>query len=377
MAARNEAELAPLRDSPFLTDWPLDAVDRLKDLPGVRSFHPAAIRRWIWQRGAADFAAMSDLPAAVREDLAARYRVRSSHLALESLSDDGTTKLLIELRDGRTIESVIIPDADRRTLCVSTQVGCGVRCAFCASGLDGVVRNLTPGEILEQFLIARDVLAPTGLRITNVVLMGGGEPLNNFEHVKAALDVLNAKDGIGFGARRITLSTIGIPAKIDRLEELGKQVTLAVSLHAPNETLRGRLIPGLDRIPLDDVLAAAHRYFERTGREVTFEYVVIRDVNDSEDCARELASRVRGMRANVNLIPLNPVAETGFARPSDAAVERMREILEKAGIRTTVRRSRGRDIDAACGQLRRRLPTGAAAAAHAAESAPKEPPARS
>lgn len=336
-----------------LTDLPISEFDQLADLPGARKFHPAIVRRWVFARGARTFAEMTDLPLRFREELAKKYVVRSSRVALKSDSEDGTSKLLLELRDGQRIESVIIPEGDRTTLCVSTQVGCGIRCAFCASGMSGLERNLTAGEIIEQFLTARDLLNETGGRLTNLVLMGGGEPLNNFSAVKQALETLNDPDGVGFGARRITLSTIGIPGKIDRLEELGRQINLAISLHAPNEELRGRLIPGLDRVPLPDVLAAATRYFKRTGREITFEYVLLRGVNDSEACARELADLLRGVRCNVNLIPLNPVAETEFRRPDDAAVERMASILEQGGIKTTVRRSRGRDIDAACGQLRR------------------------
>lgn len=341
---------------PALTDLALSEFGALAQLPHAKKFHAQNVRRWIYERGAVDFATMTDLPAALRAELATRYVVRSTSIALVSDSDDGTTKLLLRLRDGKTIESVIIPDADRNTLCVSTQVGCGVRCAFCASGLNGVERNLTPGEIVEQFLHVRDLLAKKGARLTNVVLMGGGEPLNNFDNVRVALETLNAKEGLEFGARRITLSTIGIPSKIDRLEELGKQINLAISLHAPNEELRGKLIPGLDRVPLSDVLASARRYFDRTGREVTFEYVLLAGVNDSPALARELAGLLRGMRCSVNLIPLNAVVETGFARPSDAAVAAFRDVLVERGINTTVRRSRGRDIDAACGQLRRRIP---------------------
>lgn len=350
----------PSAERPCLTDLPVSGFDVLLELDGARRFHPAAVRRWVFQRGVRDVSAMTDLPKAFRAALAAAVDVRRTRVAMVDDSEDGTTKLLLELRDGQTIESVLIPEGDRLTLCVSTQVGCGVRCAFCASGMLGVVRDLSAGEIVEQFLEARAFAAERGRVLTNLVLMGGGEPLNNFANVKTALETLNDKDGAGFGARRITVSTIGIPKKIDRLEELGKQVNLAISLHAPNEALRGRLIPGLDRVPLDDVLAAATRYFERTGREITFEYAVLKGVNDSVECAEELARLLKGVRGKVNLIPWNPVADLPFDRPDDAAVDAMVETLESRGVRTTVRRSRGRDIDAACGQLRRRFPTGAA-----------------
>jgi 23S rRNA (adenine2503-C2)-methyltransferase len=345
---------------PALTDLPVDGFDALLALPGARSFHPASVRRWIYARGATGVDAMTDLPKEFRAALAARFRVRGSRLALVQDSEDGTRKMLIELADGQTIESVLIPESDRTTLCMSTQVGCGVRCAFCASGMLGVVRNLTPGEMVEQFLYARETLAATGRDLTNVVVMGGGEPLNNFENLKIALETINSDDGLRFGARRITVSTIGIPSKIDRMDELGKQVNLAISLHAPDEALRGRLIPGLDRVPLADVLAAARRSFERSGREITFEYVALHEVNDRPEHARALVSLLRGMRGKVNVIPWNPVADLPFQRPTREAVDAFARILEQGGIKTTVRRPRGRDIDAACGQLRRRFPTGEA-----------------
>ena len=284
-------------DPRFLTDLGLsDFESALADLPGARRFHAAIVRRWVFRRAVHSVDEMTDLPRLLREALARKYPVRGTRLALRSDSEDGTSKLLLELSDGHTIESVIIPEGDRRTLCVSTQVGCGVRCAFCASGMLGIVRNLSPGEIVEQFLVARQLLAEEESHLTNVVFMGGGEPLNNFDNVKAAIFTLNDEDGVGFGARRMTLSTIGIPAKIDRLEELGKQINLAVSLHAPNEELRGRLIPGTDRVPLAEVIAATTRYFERTGREITFEYVLLSGVNDTDECARQLADLLRDGR---------------------------------------------------------------------------------
>ena len=338
----------------FLTDFSISEFQSLAELPGARSFYPRSIRRWTFERGARSIDQMTDLPLRFRTVLSESFQVRGSRVALRRDSSDGTTKLLLELQDGQSIETVIIPEGPRTTLCVSTQVGCGVRCAFCASGLSGLSRNLTAGEIVEQFLFARELLREHEVQLTNLVLMGGGEPLNNFEAVKTALETLNDPEGIGFGARRITLSTIGIPARIDRLEELGRQINLAISLHAPNEELRGQLIPGLDRVPLKDVLSAATRYFQRTGREITFEYVLLKGVNDGESCARQLVELLSGVRCNVNLIPFNPVEENAFRRPENTAVDRMAKILDQAGIRVTVRRSRGRDIDAACGQLRRR-----------------------
>lgn len=336
-----------------MTDLGLSGFEVLTRIEGARRFHPASIRRWVYARGIRSIADMTDLPKALRATLAERYVVRGSRIARRLDSEDGTIKLLLELRDDRRIEAVLIPEADRLTLCVSTQVGCGVRCAFCASGVEGVARNLSAGEIVEQFLWARELAAEHERTITNLVLMGGGEPLNNFDAVKDAVEILNSEHGLGFGARRITLSTIGIPSKIDRLEELDSKINLAISLHAPNETLRGQLIPGLDRIPLQGVLAAAGRYFQRTGREVTFEYVLLKGVNDSAACATELRDLLRGVRCSVNLIPLNPHPDSSFERPAEQAVEAVAGILRAGGIQTTVRRSRGRDIQAACGQLKR------------------------
>ncbi len=352
--------MPPAPERLALTDLGIAGCDAVLDLPGARRFHAESVRRWVFQRGARAAADMTDLPRALRSALEERYDVRRTRVALERRARDGTIKLLLELRDGHTVETVMIPEGARRTLCVSTQVGCGVRCAFCASGMLGLVRNLSPGEIVEQFLTVRELLQAQGEALSNMVLMGGGEPLNNFENVKTALDALNSPRGAGFGARRITVSTIGIPAKIDRLEELGQQINLAVSLHAPNEELRGRLIPGADRVPLQDVLAAAARFFARSGREVTYEYVLLRGVNDTPECAHQLARLLHGARCRVNLIPLNDVHGLPFRRPTPQAVLRMAALLTAKGIRTTVRRSRGRDIDAACGQLRRRHPSGAA-----------------
>lgn len=338
---------------PCLTDLGVAAYAELP-LRLAKPFHKKNLRRWVLERGARSSDEMTDLGKPLRAEIEEHFRVRSATVMVRNDSEDGTTKLLFRLDDDHAIESVLIPEGDRTTLCVSTQVGCAVKCVFCASGMLGVTRNLRPGEIVEQFIEARRLLAEGGRTLTNLVLMGGGEPLNNFEAVKQALNTINDPDGCGFGARRITLSTIGIPSKIDRLEELGKQIHLAISLHAPNETLRGQLIPGFDRIPLADVLAAARRYFDRTGREVTFEYVVLHELNDRPEHARELAGLLRGFRCNVNLIPFNPVEGKPYQRPAERAVEGLRATLESVGIRTTVRRSRGRDIDAACGQLRRR-----------------------
>jgi 23S rRNA (adenine2503-C2)-methyltransferase len=256
------------------------------------------------------------------------------------------------LRDKRLIECVLIQEDDRRTACISTQVGCGMGCVFCASGLDGVKRNLSAGEILEQLVRLRNLLH-ADQRLTHIVVMGMGEPLANLDALLEALEVAGAKDGLGIGARHITISTVGLPAKIRRLADLGKQYHLAVSLHAPNDLLRTRIVPTNDKTGLPDILAAADYFFERTGRQVTFEYVLLRGLNDEPAHAAELAGLLRGRHAHVNLIPFNDVQGLPYRRPSQEALDGFVARLRQGRISVKVRKRKGSEIDAACGQLRR------------------------
>ena len=242
-------------------------------------------------------------------------------------------------------------ETDRRTICISTQVGCAMGCVFCASGLLGLKRNLTTGEILEQVL-RLDRLLKKGEQITNLVVMGIGEPLANLRSLVPALDTLNEKGGLGLGARRITISTVGLPEKIRELAKLGKQYNLAVSLHAPNDVLRDRLVPVNDKIGIDAVLEAADDYFAITGRRVTYEYVLLSGVNDAPEHARQLAKRLQSRVAHVNLIPMNGVSELEFVAPTAPRTDEFVQVLESFGIPATVRKRKGADIDAACGQLR-------------------------
>ncbi|MCS6861741.1 MAG: 23S rRNA (adenine(2503)-C(2))-methyltransferase RlmN, partial [Abditibacteriales bacterium] len=264
-------------------------------------------------------------------------------------SRDGTVKLLLKLRDGETIETVGLPYDDRLSCCVSSQVGCPMRCAFCATGLSGYTRNLTAGEIVEQVLTVNDILAA---RVNHVVFMGMGEPLLNVDNVLKAVRLLNKE--VGIAMRQLTVSTVGIVPGIRRLADEKLQLTLAVSLHAPTDDLRAQLIPTMRKWGVQDIIAACRQYVATTGRRVTFEYVLLAGVNDHPAQARALARLLRGLICHVNLIPFNPVAEVDHRAPTPERVRAFREVLERAGISVTQRVQRGADIDAACGQLRRK-----------------------
>lgn len=318
---------------------------------GEPAYRAVQVRRWIYGKRVGSFAEMHDVPAALRAALEAEFDLFASAVADRRTASDGTEKLLLRLADGNHVECVLMREEDRRTICLSTQVGCGMGCVFCASGLLGLTRNLSTGEILEQVLRIDRLLGPDE-RLTNVVVMGIGEPLANLANLLPALETLNEKGGMGLGARRITISTVGLPEMIGRLAGCGKPFNLAVSLHAPNDALRNRLVPVNDRIGIAAILAAADAYFERTGRRVTYEYVLLGGVNDADSHARELAALLAPRTAHVNLIPMNAVSETGLHDPSAATVRRFVEILEDAGVAATVRKRKGADIDAACGQLR-------------------------
>lgn len=336
-----------------LLDVPRAELVRWLAERGQPAMRVRQLRRWVVAGRAESFAAMTDLPKDLRAALDEAFVPLGSRVAVHAEAADGTHKLLLGLADGQRVECVLIQEADRHTACVSTQVGCGMGCVFCASGLNGVERNLTAGEILEQLIRLRNLLPPGG-RLTHVVVMGMGEPLANLDNLLAALEVAGDRDGLGIGARNVTISTVGLPAKIRRLADLGKQYHLAVSLHAPNEALRTRIVPTNDRTGLHEILAAADDYFEKTGRQLTFEYVVLHGINDAAEQARELAGLVRGRCALVNLIPFNAVEGLPYRRPTDEALSRFVAELRRAGVHVKVRKRKGSEIDAACGQLRRR-----------------------
>ncbi len=318
------------------------------------AFRANQVRDWVYRKLITDPGAMSNLPGRDRERLSERVVFSDSRLTRDQASADGTHKLLLTWPNGAEAETVMIPDADRRTACVSSQVGCPVGCRFCASGLNGVKSSLSAHRIVEQVFRLNLKLAPAGERITNVVFMGMGEPLANYANVMQAIRVLHDPACFNLGARRITISTVGVPPKMRDLAHESLPINLAISLHAPNEPLRRQLIPWAEHFALEDILDAARYYFEKSGREVTLEYILLSGVNDRPEQARELAKVCRTLRANVNLIRYNEVESLPYKRPKAHDVVVFQEILRNAGVNAHVRKSRGRDIDAACGQLRRK-----------------------
>jgi 23S rRNA (adenine2503-C2)-methyltransferase len=311
------------------------------------------VRRWVLCGRAESFEQMTDLPRELRRRLADHFTPLASTTEQRQVARDGTTKLLLGLADGRRIECVLIPERDRRTACISTQVGCGMGCVFCASGLAGLERNLKTSEILEQLVRLRNLL-PADQRLTNIVVMGMGEPLANLERLVEALAVAGDPEGLGIGARHVTISTVGLPARMRQLAALEKPYHLAVSLHAPNDALRSRIVPTNPRTGIAAIVSAADEYFERTGRQVTYEYVLLDGLNDGVAQARELAELLRGRVAYVNLIPFNAVAGLPYRQPTPAVVQRFVAELRRHGINVKLRKRKGADIDAACGQLRAR-----------------------
>jgi len=319
---------------------------------GEKPFRARQIRRWIDRGRAESFAEMTDLPQGLRERLADAFTLLSTEILKHSVSGDGTEKLLLGLADGHQVECVLLRDGERRTICISSQVGCAMGCVFCASGIGGVTRNLTDGEIYEQALRLQRLL-PEEERLSHIVMMGMGEPLANLDNVLAALERATSPNGLGIGSRRITISTVGLPKMIDRLIDRGPKFHLAVSLHAPNEELRQKIVPVSKQAGLMETLAAADRYFQASGRRLTFEYVLLAGVNDQSKHARQLAALLSGRTAMVNLIPYNPVVGLAYATPTPAAVHKFRQSLEAAGLNVQIRERKGDDISAACGQLRR------------------------
>jgi 23S rRNA (adenine2503-C2)-methyltransferase len=324
---------------------------------GQKPFRASQVRKWVFEGRAESFEAMSDLPKALRALLGEEFQLWTSKVVRHLQSADGTEKLLLELADGGRIECVLLRDGERRSICISTQVGCAMGCVFCASGLDGVDRNLTTGEIVEQMLRLQRLL-PADERLSHIVVMGMGEPLANLDNLLPALDEASADDGLGISHRRITISTVGLPKQLLRLCELNTRYHLAVSLHAPSDELRNRIVPVNKKIGLAEILKAADRYYDVSSRRLTFEYVLLAGLNDQPLHARQLAAVLRGRAALLNVIPYNPVAGLPYQTPSPGAVRAFREILVEAGINVQFRQRKGDEINAACGQLRRSMPSG-------------------
>lgn len=328
-----------------LSDWLTE-----QQFPAYRS---KQIRRWLYQGRAGSFTAMSDLPKKLRDQIEKDYTIWTTKVVKHQKSKDGTEKLLLELADGGRIECVLLKEENRRTICISSQVGCAMGCVFCASGLDGVDRNLTSGEILEQMLRLQRLL-PEQERLSHIVVMGMGEPLANLDRLLPALDQASAEDGLGISARRITISTVGLPKAIKRLADLNSRYHLAVSLHAPNDQLRDEIVPVNSNIGINKIIESADHYFDVSSRRLTFEYVLLGDINDQPEHAHQLAKLLQSRNILLNVIPYNPVAGLPYRTPSSKTISEFRAILLRANINVQFRQRKGDDIDAACGQLRRK-----------------------
>ena len=317
---------------------------------GSRPFHAGQILRWIYQRGSTTFDQMTDLSLGLRKQLEATCVVTTPRVEHREVSEDGTEKFLLRLQDDSRIESVFIPDTPRLTFCVSTQVGCTMRCGFCLTGKMGLTRNLTAGEIVGQVRVLAHTLDLVDTPF-NIVLMGMGEPLHNYDATMKALRMLTVKCGMAVPPRRITLSTVGVPAGLEKLATEPVLPNLAVSLHAPTEELRAQLVPVNQRYGLAEIIDACRRFPATRRHRITFEYVLLAGVNDSTSQAARLATLVGSLQAKVNVIPLNEAPGLPYRRPSDGDIDRFARVLANRGITVSVRKSRGRDIRAACGQL--------------------------
>ncbi len=349
--SESSADASPENQQRRICDLTRDDLVEWCGEQGEASYRADQIRRWIFSKRVNEFAEMHDVPQPLREKLVTHFRLFSTKVVQHLVATDRTEKLLLQLDDGNHVEAVLMRETKRQTVCISTQVGCAMGCVFCASGLKGLNRNLSSGEILEQVL-QLDRLLSADERITNVVVMGIGEPLQNLPALLQVLETLNEKGGLGLGARRMTISTVGLPKQIQELAAVGKAYNLAISLHAPNDALRTKLVPVNKGVGIEELLAAADNYFVTTGRRISYEYVLIGEINDQPIHASQLAKLLRGRNAHVNIIPMNNVEELPFAHPDKPRTERFVRELEKAGIVVTVRKRKGADIDAACGQLR-------------------------
>ncbi len=317
-----------------------------------KPFRATQLCDWVYQKGVVDYDAMLNLPQPLRALLKEKLKVGQLTLQSSEDSSDGETKkFLWKLSDDRLVESVLISSGDRRTVCVSSQVGCPARCAFCASGQQGLMRNLTAGEIVEQVVQINHHLFQIGERVSHIVFMGMGEPLDNYEEVVRALKILIDPELLNFSPRKITVSTVGVVPYIRQLIGEGIKVNLALSLHAPNQHIRKKVVPYARKYPIEDVLKSVRDYARFTKRDLTYEYVLLAGVNDQPHHAEELARLVRKDPCTVNLIPYNPVPGVHLKRPEKGAIEKFRTLLTKGGVRNTCRYTKGKDIAAACGQL--------------------------
>jgi len=338
-----------------LLDFDIDGMKAFFSDNGEKAFHAVQLIKWIHQRGVTDISLMSDLSKVLRAKLLETAEIRMPEVVVDQLSDDGTRKWLLKMADGNCIETVFIPQNDRGTLCISSQVGCILNCSFCSTAKQGFNRNLTTGEIIAQLWVAAKALGQfeedADRVVSNVVMMGMGEPLLNFDAVIPAMNLMLDDNAYGLSKRRVTLSTAGVIPGMDRLSK-ACGVALAVSLHATNDALRDELVPLNKKYPIKDLLEACRRYVENgLKRHITFEYIMIKDVNDSAAEARKLARMIKNIPSKVNLIPFNPYPNTEYEPSTPQSISRFVKILADNGIVAVTRKTRGEDIDAACGQL--------------------------
>jgi 23S rRNA (adenine2503-C2)-methyltransferase len=338
-----------MKDKITILDLTLEEIREVFDEMVLDKFRAAQVWQWIYEKGAQSFGDMTNLAKDLRYRLESKFAIEYIQLEKRQASRDGTEKFLFKLADGNFIESVLIPSGKRQTQCISSQVGCRFGCLFCASGKGGFVRNLTAGEITGQVLYVTHRL---GTKPTNVVLMGMGEPLDNYDSVETAIHILNSSTGLNIGARKITISTCGIIPAIKRLEKIGIQIELSISLHAPNDELRAKLMPINKKYPIVKLIQACREYAENTKRLVTFEYLMLSGINDSIEQAEELAALLRGFMSKVNIITMNPVGSGLYESSNPRRVKEFCDMIVKRGVPATIRKSRGADILAACGQLR-------------------------
>ncbi|CCY62582.1 ribosomal RNA large subunit methyltransferase N [Clostridium sp. CAG:967] len=327
----------------------LEEIQKITDKLHASKFRARQIHNWIYLKSVKSIDDMTDLSVKFREELKQAACVTDTKIKVKQVSSDGTIKYLLEFPDGECVETVLMRFDNRANLtaCVSSQVGCAVNCSFCATGKRGFIRNLSYKEIIEQVLtIQRD----TGLKVTNVVFMGQGEPLLNLDNVLKAMEIFN--ENFQIGARRLTLSTSGIVPKINELANLDMQSTLAISLHAPNHEIRSKIMQIENKYPMPELKKALKNYVEKTGRRITIEYLLIKDLNDTLESAKQLVDYLRDIKCNINLIPYNPTEKNDYQKPSNNSIMRFKSLLEQSGKKVTVRLERGADIDAACGQLR-------------------------
>ncbi|MCI1999090.1 MAG: 23S rRNA (adenine(2503)-C(2))-methyltransferase RlmN [Clostridia bacterium] len=335
---------------PDLRSMTIEELQILTDEIGEPKFRAKQIFEWLHKKNVNSFDEMTNISKSMREKMSEKYKISNLKIVEKKESKDGTIKYLFALDNDNIIESVLMRYSFGNAVCVSSQAGCRMGCSFCASTLNGLEYNLLAGEILEQvYEIQKDI----GERISNVVLMGSGEPLDNYKNVLKFIKIINDENGIAIGQRHITLSTCGLAEKILLLKEENLQITLAVSLHAPNDEIRKSIMPVAKKYSIDQLLGACKEYSDATKRRITFEYALIKDVNDSIECAKELSHRLKNMLCHVNLIPVNDVKEKNYKRSSETTIQNFADYLNSKGIETTVRRKLGSDINAACGQLRR------------------------